>query len=413
MIIEHSIWITGIGAASPLGNSFSEISANLLAGTSAIRPVWGFDTSQHPCRIAGQLAPQGEATQSSPDIGQNRFPLDECAISCACASLVDGGLWDDRHSLRIGLVLGVAAEAMSHWDTDVRRGGDLIYDQTKSRVSTAETVIEALELSGPFITVAAACASGNHALAQAREWIDMGWVDICLAGACDLGVTPYSLASFGNLRALSRRNDAPKQAVRPFDLDRDGMVLGEGGAVFVLEREERARARGQNAYAEIASVGMTSDAYHLVTPSPDPTHAANAMRQALSIAKIAPEEVDYVNAHATGTPVGDVCEARALQSVFGPNTEQLLVSSTKSMTGHLLGAAAAIEALACMTAISAGAIPPTINLDRPDPACPLCHVANFAVKHDVRVTMSNSFGFGGHNTALLLRRPNHSIRSLY
>jgi 3-oxoacyl-[acyl-carrier-protein] synthase II len=405
MANEQPVWITGIGAVSPLGSDFIEISASLLAGKSAIRPVTGFDASEHPCQIAGQLSLPECPAEIDADDYNSGFPLDQCAIWCCLQSLKDAGLWSERFTVRIGLVLGVAAEAMSHWDSDLRRGGSLIHDISQLRSSTATIAWRALGLRGPTMSVAAACASGNHALAQARDWIQMGLVDVCLAGACDMGVTPYSLASFGNLRALSRRNDAPAAALRPFDSDRDGMVLGEGGAVFVLESAKRAQARSRDAYAELAGVGTTSDAYHLVIPSPDPTYSVAAMRQALAMANLHPEEVDYVNAHATGTPVGDVCEARALHAVFGDSCSQVPVSSTKSMTGHLLGAAAAIEALACLTAMTYGAIPPTINLDHPDPACNLRHVANTAQDRNVRVAMSNSFGFGGHNTSLLLRRP--------
>jgi 3-oxoacyl-[acyl-carrier-protein] synthase II len=211
------------------------------------------------------------------------------------------------------------------------------------------------------------------------------------------------MAAFGNLRALSRRNDSPAQALRPFDCDRDGMVLGEGGGVFVLEPSERARARGRKEYAQVAGVGITSDAYHLVIPNPDATQAIAAMREGLAAAKIDPSEIDYVNAHATGTPVGDICEARIIQTVLGAEISRVPVSSTKSMTGHLLAAAAAIEAIACLTAMTYGAIPPTINLDKVDPDCQLCHVANEARQQKVRVAVSNSFGFGGHNTSLVLK----------
>jgi 3-oxoacyl-[acyl-carrier-protein] synthase II len=405
MVGEQPIWITGVGAVSPLGCDFAEISASLLAGKSAIRPVAGFDVSDHPCQIAGQVSLPECPPEVDAGSCDGACPLVQCAIWCGLQSLKDAGLWAHRGRLRIGLVLGFAAESMSHWDADVRRGGDLMIDATRTRPSTVDVAGQALELNGPTMSVAAACASGNHALAYACDWLRMGWVDVCLAGACDMGVTPYSLASFGNLRALSRRNEAPTEAVRPFDCDRDGMVLGEGGAVFVLERADDACARGREAYAEVAGVGMTSDAYHLVIPSPDATYSVAAMRQALRMAEMNPEDVDYVNAHATGTPVGDACEARALQTVFGNHCPNIPVSATKSMTGHMLGAAAAIEALACLTAITQNVIPPTINLERPDPECDLRHVANQAEEHEVRIAMSNSFGFGGHNTSLLLRRP--------
>jgi 3-oxoacyl-[acyl-carrier-protein] synthase II len=305
--------------------------------------------------------------------------------------------------LRIGLVLGVAAEWMSHWDWDARRGGRMIRDPAPDYPPLIDTMRELLGLTGPAVSVAAACASGNQALALGCHWLQMGWADVCLAGACDMGVTPYSLASFGNLRALSRRNDQPAAAARPFDIDRDGMVLGEGGAVFVLETADRAARDSRRVYGEVAGVGMTSDAYHLVTPSPDPAQAVAAIRQGLNEARVDAAEIDYVNAHATGTPVGDACEARMLHAVLGPHVEKTAVSSTKSMTGHLLGAAAAMEALACLTAMQYGAIPPTINLERPDPACQLNHVANVAREQQVRVAVSNSFGFGGHNTSLVLK----------
>ena len=397
------MWVTGIGALSPLGAGFEEISDSLLAGRSAIRAVEDIDVSQHPCRIAGQVTLPACPPQLDAHAYDTLWPLEKCIVGCCVQALCDAGIWPERQSLRIGMVLGVAAEWMSHWDWDARRGGDLISRARPNYQPTTDAVRQLLGLAGPAVSVAAACASGNHALAQACHWLEMDWVDICLAGACDMGVTPYSLASFGNLRALSRRNDEPGAAVRPFDLDRDGMVLGEGGAVFVLESATSARLNGRRPYAELAGVGMTSDAYHLVTPSPDETPAVAAITQALRQAQVNRDEIDYINAHATGTPVGDVCEARMLHAVLGPHIMDTAVSSTKSMTGHLLGAAAAIEALACLTAIARGAIPPTVNLDRPDPACHLNHVANTARQRRVKVALSNSFGFGGHNTALVLK----------
>ncbi len=268
---------------------------------------------------------------------------------------------------------------------------------------TVERTRRALGLSGPTASISAACASGNYALAQARQWLQLGWVDVCLAGACDAAVTPMSLAGFGNLRALSRRNADPRGASRPFNRGRDGFVMGEGGAVFLLEPEAAARKRGARAYAEVAGFGASSDAHHMVIPSPDPEPAAAAMRQALDDAAVNADEVGYVNAHATSTPVGDVAESRVLHAVLGAAVRQTPVSSTKSMTGHLLTAAAAAEALACVVAMQRRAVPPTINLDDPDPECDLCHVANEARPATVRVAVSNSFGFGGSNTCLVLK----------
>jgi 3-oxoacyl-[acyl-carrier-protein] synthase II len=403
MIDRSPIWITGVGALSALGTGFDEVSENLLAGKSGIRRVTDFDVTQHPCQIAGQitLPPAPPELDAASYDGLTR--LEQCLVSCCLQALVDADLWSRRHELRIALVLGVAAEWMSRWDCDSRRGGRLIDEPNPNRRSAIDTTLELLGVSGPAISVAAACASGNQALGVACHWLEMGWADVCLAGACDMGVTPYSLASFGNLRALSRRNDVPTAAARPFDTDRDGMVLGEGGAVFVLQHADSEWEHAGKPYAEVAGVGMTSDAHHLVSPNPDPTHAVAAIRQALSYARVNAADIDYINAHATGTPVGDACEARMLHSVLGSHVAKTAVSSTKSMTGHLLGAAAAIEALACLTAIRHGAIPPTINLDRPDAECQLNHVANTAREQKVRVAVSNSFGFGGHNTALVLK----------
>ena len=406
MTRDDAIWITGVGATTSLGNDFAHISAGLLAGQTEIRPVEGFSVADHPCQIANQLTMPECPNELESSQYDSKDPLRQCALWCSVQALKDAGIWDQRDRLRVGLILGFAAEWMSHWDTDWRRGGALIIDSEVNHPPTVDAVSQILQLDGPVMSVAAACASGNHALAQASNWLRMGWVDVCLAGACDVGVTPCSLASFGNLRALSRRNESPAAAVRPFDCDRDGMVLGEGGAIFVLERADRARARRSAAYAEVAGVGLTSDAHHLVIPDATSKQAIVAMRQALAVAQVNADEIDYINAHATGTQVGDACEARMLQTVLAGNCAKVPVSSTKSMTGHLLSAAAAIEALACMAAITYGAIPPTINLDRPDPQCELCHVANTAREHPVRVAISNSFGFGGHNTSLVLRAVN-------
>ena len=281
------------------------------------------------------------------------------------------------------------------------RAGPGSYDPDQDAESTIERARRELGLSGPALALSAACASGNHALEMGRHWLRIGLVDLCVAGACDLAVTPIGLATFGNLRALSRRNDDPAGASRPFDRGRDGFVLGEGGVAFVLERAGDARRRSAAAYAEVAGYGSSSDAHHHVIPSPDPAPAVAAVRQALADARIDPDEVDHVNAHATGTPVGDAAEAAVLRIVLGDDADRIPVSSTKSLTGHMLTAAGAFEALACLTAMRHQAIPPTINLDEPD--VDLCLVANEARPHRVRVAVSNSFGFGGSNTSLVLR----------
>jgi len=319
-------------------------------------------------------------------------------------ALRDAGWWERRSEPRLGLVLGCGGETILSWEMDWQRGGRAVQFPEQENESLLRGVKRQLEMTGPATVVAAACASGNVALAVARRWLTLGWVDACLAGGCDRAVTPMCLAGLGKLGALSSRNEDPTGASRPFDRGRDGLVLGEGGALFVLESAAQARRRGACAYAEVAGYGASSDAYHIVIPSADPKPAAAAVRQALADAALNPDEVDYINAHATSTPVGDSAETRVLKVVFGEAVARVPVSGTKSMTGHALSGAAAIDAVACLAALERQAVPPTINLTDPDPECDLCHIPHEARPRPVRVVVSNSFGFGGSNTCLVLRK---------
>jgi len=395
------VWITGIGAATPLGCDIAEIEANLLAGRSGVSLVTEFPTEDYPSRMAAQLREIPCPPGYTPLAFSARPPLDQLAHWCAESALRNAGLWGSHREARVGLVLGIGAEWMLHWEADHLRGGKRLYEPDQDRDSTIERVQRELGLTGPALALSAACASGNHALEIGRHWLRLGLVDVCVAGACDLAVTPIGLATFGNLRALSRRNADPAAASRPFDRGRDGFVLGEGGVAFVLERASSARRRSAHAYAAVAGCGASSDAHHHVIPSPDPAPAAAAMRQALADAQVEPGMVDHVNAHATSTPVGDAAEATVLRVVLGDDTDRIPVTSTKSLTGHMLTAAGVFEVLACLTALRHQAIPPTINLDDPD--VDLCLVANETRPHPIRVTVSNSFGFGGSNTCLVLR----------
>jgi 3-oxoacyl-[acyl-carrier-protein] synthase II len=386
-----------------LGHSFDTIADALLAGRSGIGKVADFDITEHPCQIAGQVGEIPCPEEMDPAAFAQCLRLEQVVLWCCAAALRDAGWWERRQDVRLGLVLGMGAEWSIVWEADSIRGGDRVYNPKKDPESILSATRRKMEISGPVASVSAACASGNYALALGRRWLELGWVDVCLAGACDMAVTPMSLAGFGNLRALSRRNSEPQLASRPFDRGRDGFVMGEGGAMFVLEPKAQARRRSARVYAEIAGCGARSDAYNMVIPSPDPEPAAAAMRQSLSDAKVAPDQVDYINAHATSTPRGDAAEAQVLAKVFGEHVQKVPVSSTKSMTGHMLTGAAAVEALACLVAIERRALPPTINLDDPDPECNLCHVANQARPQPVRIAVSNSFGFGGSNTCLVLK----------
>ncbi|GIW79581.1 MAG: 3-oxoacyl-[acyl-carrier-protein] synthase 2 [Gemmatales bacterium] len=394
-------YITGIGVLSTLGNDYETLADNLLAGRSGIARVRRFDVDQHPSKIAGEISHIPRPNCVNEEHWKALSPVDQSAIWCCHQALVDAGLWHSRHDLSVGLILGVGSEWLLRWEADAACGGRLVEEPTTAITPHLQIVRQILGLRGPAVLLSTACATGNHALLLARRWLQLGWADICLAGACDMNVTPMVLAAFGNLRALSRRNDEPQKASRPFDRDRDGFVLAEGGAMFVLETTRRNHCRS---YGELIGAGASSDAYHLVMPPPDATAAQIALREALAEAGINCDEVDYINAHGTGTPAGDRAEARTLHHVFGEAVAKIPVSSTKSMTGHLLTGASALEAVACLAAIDRQAVPPTINLDDPDPDCDLCHVRNEAQPRKLRTVISNAFGFGGSNSCVVFRR---------
>ena len=402
---REPIVITGLGAVSPLGHSFDAIADSLLAGRTGIRSV---DPDEF-ARGSHQFAAVVDEIPTLPDglclLDRDGFAglsrLEQMVLSPVAHAVADAGLGPHRDRLRIGLVLGLGAESLKMWELDFLAGGREVFAPPHT-ATLVHRVAGMLQLEGPAVTVAAACASSGYAMALGRQWLEAGWVDACVVGGCDV-LSPTALAAFYNLRALSRRSDDPARASRPFDRDRDGFVMGEGGACFVLEPLSAARSRGARVYGELAGVGMSSDAAHMVSPCSDPTQAAFAITQALADAHVAADEVDYINAHAAGTPVGDVAETGAIRRAFGAAVERVPVSSTKSMSGHLVSGAAAFEAVACLAAIAHQAVPPTVNLDNPDPQCQLDHVPHVSRERSVRVTASNSFGFGGANLCLVIR----------
>jgi len=397
-----TVAITGIGAVTPLGDSLDTIADALLAGRCGIVEIDGGRFSRGGRVFAAPVPlPAGSAADEGAFDRLGRM----CVVPCR-AALADAGLDPAGRRApeprRLGLVLGVGAEQLKTWEADFLAGGGRVFapDQPPSLV---HRIAAAVGIGGPAVTVAAACASSGYALALARRWILNGAVDACVAGGCDV-LSPTGFAAFTNLRALSRREDDPARVSRPFDRDRDGFVMGEGGGFLVLESGRHARARGATVHGEIAGVGTSGDASHMVIPSSDPAQAARAIRLALADAGVEPHELDYVNAHAAGTPVGDVAEAAAIRLALGEAGDAVPVSSTKSMSGHLVSGAAAFEAIACLAAIARQAVPPTINLDTPDERCPLDHVPHVARRKRVEVVASNSFGFGGANLCLVIRR---------
>jgi len=399
---DHAAAITGVGVVSPLGSSFAEVADSLLAGRSGIREIASARGAREARQFAGPVAVI-PVPHSCPPAGFAAFDrLEQLCLSPAATALADAGLAGAVAAERIGLVLGVGAEQLKTWELDFLAGGTRVFEPRRDE-ALVQRMARRLGIAGPAVTVAAACASSGYALALGRAWLAAGLVDACLVGGCDI-LSPTAIAAFYNLRALSRRSDDPLKASRPFDRERDGFVMAEGGAFLVLEPASAARRPGGRVYGELAGVGMSSDAHHMVTPCTDPAQAARAITFALADAGVEPADVDYVNAHAAGTPVGDVAEAGAIRRAFGAATDTLPVSSTKSMSGHLVSGAAAFEAVACLAAIERQAVPPTVNLDDIDPACALDHVPHTARPHRVRVAASNSFGFGGANLCLVIRQ---------
>lgn len=396
--------ITGIGAVTPLGNGFDTVADALLAGRSGVRSIdpgpFARESRQFAAVVERIPPPAGTSTVDAEAFaGLARY--EQLCASCVAHAIADAGLAADAPRLRIGLVLGLGAEHLKTWEFDYLHGGTQVLQPTDDD-TLVHRVAGIMHLHGPAVTVAAACASSGYALALGRNWVAAGWVDACVVGGCDV-LSPTAVAAFYNLRALSRRSDDPAKASRPFDRGRDGFVMGEGGACLVLERLETARQRGGRVRGELAGVGMSSDAAHMVTPCSDPTQAARAIARALADAAVAPEQLDYINAHAAGTPVGDAAEAAAIRLALGAAADHVPVSSTKSMSGHLISGAAGFEAVACLAALHRQSVPPTLNLDDPDPACALDHVPHTARARPVRITASNSFGFGGANLCLVIR----------
>jgi 3-oxoacyl-[acyl-carrier-protein] synthase II len=407
--MRRRVVVTGLGAVTPLGNDVPTFWENLLAGRSGAGPITQFDPSGLEVRIAAEvkgfdpvaLFGRREARR------HDRFTL--FALEAARQAIADAGLrFEQEDCNAVGVVIGTGIGGALTFLENY----DLLRDVGPHRVSpfmipmmmpNAASAVIAIthSLRGPNMTVASACATGAHAVGEAAEIIRRGDAEVMICGGSEAVIHPLSLAGFANMGALSSRNDEPQRASRPFDANRNGFVLGEGAGVLILESLEHAQARGARIYCELAGYGASCDAFHIAAPEETGEGAALAMRRALADAGLPPEAVDYINAHGTSTPLNDRIETQAIRAVFGPHADHLVVSSTKSMIGHLMGAAGAVEAIVSVKSLETGWVHPTINYETPDPACDLDYVPNQARYLKPRVALSNSFGFGGHNGCLV------------
>ncbi len=400
--MDEEIWITGVGVGCPMGFSLAEFSKLLLEGKSAVRKVELFDITNHPSQIAAYIDAVPASKKIPNETFRTRSKAEQLYIHCMGQAIADADIEKELTRKNCGLLLGTGSDWLLSWEENFFLGGDNYKLPGRETAPYFQFAKDLYQIEGPVLQVSTACASANHSLIFGANWLKMGLVDICIVGACSINVTPITLASFGNLRALSRRNDAPEQASRPFDKGRDGFVLGEGGAIFILEKASHAKNRRASCHGKILGGGFSSDAFHPVIPNPDTSQIEIAIKNALNNSQTNLDAVDYINAHGTSTPVGDAGEANAIRNVFANQFRNIPVSSIKSMAGHALAASSAIEAAACLVALQQQAIPPTINLENLDPACDLNHVANTTVEKKLKRVVSNSFGFGGSNSCIVL-----------
>ena len=411
--MHRRVVVTGMGAVTPIGNSIPEFYDSLENGKNGIGPITRFDTSEFKCRIAGEVKEFSPEDRIEKKDIRRMDLFTQYALYAADMAIEDAGLKDndDINKERVGVIVGSGIGGILTFEKQtavlnekgVRKVSPffitmLIADISPGRISIAHG------FKGPNYAVTSACATANHAIGDSFRQIQYGSADVMIAGGSEATVATLAVAGFMNMQALSRRNDEPEKASRPFDLERNGFILAEGGGIIVLEELEHAKARGARIYAEIGGLGNTGDAYHITAPAPGGEGAVRAINIALEDAGIKPEEVDYINAHGTSTQFNDKNETAAIKTVFGKHAYKLSVSSTKSMTGHLLGAAGAVEAIACIFAINKSLIPPTINYEFPDPECDLDYTPNKAAAKEVNIAISNTFGFGGHNSVILFKK---------
>jgi len=409
---DRRVVITGLGLVTPLGNEIATNWDNLLAGRSGIAPIANFDASALPVRFAGEV----RGFQASDYIERKDIkrmdPFTHYAVAAAQLAVKDAGLGlDTVPAERMGVLVGVGMGGIStiedclrlFFESGLKKVTPFFIPRLIANMAPGQIAMH-LGAKGINYAATSACASGAHAIGEAYRQVRFGFQEVMFAGGAEAAVTPIGVGGFAVMRALSTRNEEPERASRPFDRDRDGFVIAEGSGMLVLEPLDNALRRGARIYAEIVGYGANSDAYHITTPSPEGEGAARCMQLTLEDGEIDPLEVEYINAHGTSTPYNDANETQAIKRVFGEHAARIAVSSTKSMTGHALGAAGAIEAAYTALTLHHGIIPPTINYEYPDPECDLDYVPNHARRAAVRVALSNSFGFGGANACLAFRR---------
>lgn len=404
--------ITGIGALTPLGSSAPETWRALLAGRSGVGPVTLFDAAQLPVRIAAEVKNLDPQALLEPRRARRTARVSQLAIAAAREAVADAKLDVTAQPDRVGVVVNSAVAGVPEMQANVaallERGPRAVSPyyvaSTIPNMAACEVAID-LGAHGPVSASALACASGNAALLEARRLICSGEADVVIAGGADAGIASVMFAGLAKIGALSRQNDRPEHASRPFDADRDGFVFGEGAVLLVVESAVHARARRAPIYGTVAGGALTADAFHITAPDPSAAHAARAITLAMQRTGTAPGDLDYICAHGTGTPANDLIETRAIRRALGAQADAVPVSSPKSMLGHLIGAAGSLSAMVCLLAMRDGVIPPTINLQRPDPACDLDYVPWHTRPAQVQTALCNAFGFGGQNCVLVLRAP--------
>lgn len=410
--MAHRVVITGIGAVTPVGIGKDRFWAALARGESGVGPITRFDTSQFSTRIAAEVKDFDPLEYIGKKEAKRLDRFAQYALAASIMAVSDSALKiSSENSQEIGVLVGSGIGGIQTLETQhqvlIEKGPDKVspffIPMLISNIASGQVSIT-LGIKGPNTCAVTACATGSHAIGDAFRILQRGEARAMIAGGAEAPITPLGLAGFCSLNALSRRNHEPTRASRPFDKDRDGFVMAEGAGVVVMETRESAETRGAHIYAEVIGYGMNGDAYHITAPDPEGDGAARAMLLAVQDARISPGDVDYINAHGTSTPLNDKVETLAIKRVFGDHARKISISSTKSMTGHVLGATGALEVIATILGMQHGIIPPTINLDASDPECDLDYVPNQARNRQIKIALSNSFGFGGHNAVIAVKR---------